>query len=53
VDLERELREAMAHSGVIGMAHRAAGGMSSRDRAKMMRLLIDVLREDADHRTQE
>jgi transcriptional regulator with XRE-family HTH domain len=52
-DLERELREAMAHSGVTGMAHRAAGGMSSRDRAKMMRLLIDVLREDADHRTQE
>ena len=46
VDLERELKDAMARSGVIGVAQRA-GGMSPRARAKMMRLLIDVLDEDA------
>lgn len=45
-ELERELRDAMARSGVTGVARRT-GGMTSRDRAKMMRLLIDVLRQDA------
>lgn len=45
-DLERELREAMARSGVTGVAQRT-GGMGQSARAKMMRLLIDVLNEDA------